>query len=365
MRFLILLYKEFVVFLRNKGLLAFTLYAFTLDIYLAGVGISLTLRNARFYVEDLDLSKASRQLVSDFHKPYFNFKGYLLNDGDVPELLLNDEALGVIEVPFNFERDLKAGKPVNVGLIVNGAEIGSSYLFAAYANQIAYDFLIDNTQLRFPMINPDARVYFNQDTSSKVFMSISELMTVITIFLVLLPASAVATEKEMGNIEMLNISPVSNLTFMFAKSISMGIVVLILTFFSVTLVIRGILNVPFNGSLFDFMVFTAIYSFAATGLSMFIAAVSKNMLQVTQLMVLILAPVLYLSGAWTPIESMPRFLRYLSYLSPLKYYIDGAFGIAIRGLGILDLKFDVASLLIMSIVLFIAGNAFMSRNIEG
>lgn len=361
MNFFVLLYKEIVQFLRNRGLFLFAVYAFTLDIYLAATGVDLTLKNASFYAQDFDLSHTSRELLLKFHRPFFNFKGYLLLDKDLERVLLNDEAIGVIRIPFNFEKDLKKGNRTEVGILVNGAEVSSSYLFSAYATQIIYNFLTG--KFFKPPIEVVPRVYFNQNCSSKLFMAYSELLTVITLFLLLLPASAVVLEKERGNIEMLLVSPVSNIVFMVAKSVSMGLIVLLFTAFALFSTVERVVEVPFRGSEVDFLLLTLLYVFTASGLSMFIASLSENMLQVSQITILVLIPILYLSGNWTPIEAMPKLLQWLSVLSPLKYYIDGALAIAIKGVHLKNLIPDVVALTLQGGTLFTLGNYFMVRKI--
>ncbi len=361
MNFLVLLYKEIVQFLRNRGLLLFAVYAFTLDIYLAATGIDLTLKNAPFFVQDNDFSFFSRELISKFPQPYFLFKGYLLSDSDVESVLMRDKAVGVIRIPFNFEKNLKKGCKTEIALIVNGAEISSSYLFSAYATQILYNFITGN--FFKPSLYVVPRVYFNQNSSSKLFMAYSELLTVITLFLLLLPASAVVLEKERGNIEMLTVSPLPNVVFMIAKSVAMGIVVLIFTAIALFFTIEKVVAVPFRGDEWNFLLLTVLYVFTASGLSMFIASLSENMLQVSQLTILLLIPILYLSGNWTPIEAMPKLLQWLSVLSPLKYYIDGALAIAIKGVPLKELTSDMVALTLQGGVLFALGNYFMIRKI--
>ncbi|ADU96833.1 ABC-2 type transporter [Thermovibrio ammonificans HB-1] len=359
MSYLVLLYKEIVQFLRNRGLLLFAVYAFTLDIYLAANGIDLTLKKAPFYALDRDLSHTSRELISRFPPYYFNFRGYLLNDSQVDEVLLSDRAVGVVVFPPDFERDLLSGRKTEVALFVNGAELSSSYLFSAYATRIILNFL--TASLYKPFVEVEPRVFYNQSCSSRLFMAYSELLTMITLFLLLLPASAVVLEKERGNIEMVIVSPLKPELFVAAKAVSMGIVVLLFTAFALLFTVKHLVGVKFAGSYWDFLLLTAVYTFAATGLSMFIAAVSENMLQVSQLTILILIPILYLSGNWTPIDAMPRVLQWLSVLSPLKYYVNGAFSIAIKGLSVWSLKRELFVLLLQGIGLFGLGTVILKR----
>ncbi len=365
MKFLVLIYKEIIQFLRNRGLLLFLIYSFTLDIYLAATGIELTLKNAKFYVQDYDFSPLSRELISSFPQPYFRFKGYVTSNKDLETLLLENKAIGIIRIPPHFEEKLKEGKSGKVGVIVNGAEISSSYLFSAYAQEIIYNFLFRlipvYPSMEFGIVEAKPRIFFNQNASSKIFMAYSELLTVITLFLLLLPASAVVMEKERGNIEMLMVSPVKTHTFLLVKAISMGIIILLSSVFAISVTIQRFCSVPFHGRVGDFAILTAFYIFTTVGLSLFIASLSKNMLQVSQLTVLILIPILYLSGDWTPIETMPKILQWLSNLSPLKFYIDGAYAVAIKGLSLEFLYKNLLYLFLQGTILFGLSNYFLRK----
>lgn len=365
MKFLILIYKEIIQFLRNRGLLLFLIYSFTLDIYLAATGIELTLKNAKFYVQDFDFSPLSRELISSFPEPYFKFKGYILNNKDIETLLTEDKAVGVIRIPSHFEERIKEGKSEKVGVVVNGAEISTSYLFSAYAQEVIYNFLAKLApmypSMESKIIEAKTRIFFNQNASSKTFMAYSELITVITLFLLLLPASAVVMEKERGNIEMLMVSPVKTHTVLIVKAISMGILILLSSLFAISITIQHFCYVPFHGKTTDFAVLTAFYIFATVGLSLFIASLSRNMLQVSQLSVLILIPILYLSGNWSPIETMPKILQWLSNLSPLKFYIDGVYGIAVKGLTLQFLTKDLFFLSLQGLILFGLSNYLLKK----
>ena len=86
---------------------------------------------------------------------------------------------------------------------------------------------------------------------------------------------------------------------------------------------------------------------------MVIGAISKNMFQASQFIVLFLTPILFLSGSWTPIEAMPKWIQPITQLSPLKYYMDASFGIALKGTGITYLWPDLIGLTSLGSVLFV------------
>ena len=84
---------------------------------------------------------------------------------------------------------------------------------------------------------------------------------------------------------------------------------------------------------------TTLYIFANAGLRLFVATIARNLAQVGLLSLLILAPIILLSGTWTPPEAMPTWLRLATTASPLRHHIDASYGILLKGAG-LDLLAD-------------------------
>lgn len=361
--FLILVYKELLHILRNRGLIIFLVYVFTVDIYLTAVGIELTLKNAKFFAEDYDNSNFSRELISRFSEPYFSFEGYIYDDKLIEKLLLEDKAIGILRIPSDFEEKVKEGKSVRIGLIVNGSEATLSTLFSVYATKIISDYFLEKYGVEELPLELRKRKFFNQNSESEYFMGISELITVLTLISIVLPAATIIKEKEEGTMETLYVSPVSIRKFLLAKAFSSSIVIFIFTAFSLIFVIEYLLQIPFRGNHLVFFFLTFLYLLTTTGLGMFIASFSKNMLQTVQLTFLVLLPMLYLSGNWIPIESMPKFFQYLSLFMPLRFYVDSAVSVIFKGVGIQDLTMNIMALLIMGGFVFIAGSYMLSRRI--
>jgi hypothetical protein len=116
-----------------------------------------------------------------------------------------------------------------------------------------------------------------------------------------------------------------------AKVIPTIALVLTLSTLSFLLVLVPVFGLPVRGSLLLFFGVTALYVFAMTSIGIAIALVARNMAQAVLIMILILQPMIFLSGAWNPPEAR---LRGISLVSPLRYYIDFAFGVILKGNGV-------------------------------
>ena len=356
--------KEFKQLFRDPILLAVLLYFFSADIYLAANGIHMDLRQASLMVLDRDRSATSRELIQRFQMPYFDLRGELFDAHQAQTLLDRGEVLAVLSVPPQFQRDLQAGLPVAVQFRVDASNAILGTLAISYAEEIlarfsqeqALERLGGSIQLQaVPRIEDLHRVYYNPNQNNPWFMSISELLTITTMLSLMLPAAAAVREKERGTIEQLVVTPLSPLQILLPKILSMGIVIVSGVAASLFLVIEPAFQLPIRGSLSLFFLVTALYVFATAGLGLFIASLSRTFGQVVMLVILLMMPLLLLSGAWTPPEAMPDFLRHAMIFSPLSHYIELAYGILLKGAGLAVLWDSLLGLALLGSLLFSFG----------
>ena len=152
--------------------------------------------------------------------------------------------------------------------------------------------------------------------------------------------------------EQLLVSPLSPFQVMFSKVLAMMIVMLIGTTFTLFVIMQPLFHVPARGSLGLFFTLTALYAFATAGIGMLAATFARNTGQLAMLLVLIIFPTIMLSGLWVQLESMPPWLRYAIDLTPLRYFIDVAYGILLRGVGLEILWDSVLKMAAIGVALF-------------
>jgi ABC-2 type transport system permease protein len=238
-------------------------------------------------------------------------------------------------------------------------------LATSYATEITAGFGRDFAMQRLglsagqmsaiPVIEDRHRVLYNPNQTDSWFMSISELLTVITMLSMMLPAAAAVREKERGTIEQLAVSPLTPLQILLPKVIAMSLVILLGTAVCLFLIIIPAFHLPVKGSIGLFFAVTALYVFATSGIGLFIATASRSLGQVTMLVILLLMPILLLSGAWTPPEAMPQGLRWAMTISPLYYFIEMGYAILLKGAGIDILTDSLLGLTLLGIVFFSFG----------
>jgi len=103
-----------------------------------------------------------------------------------------------------------------------------------------------------------------------------------------------------------------------------------------------------------FLVILPLFHIPIKG-SLFISTMSRNLAQAPMLAILILMPIIFLSGAWTPPDAMPVGLRQAMYLSPLYYFIEMSYGILLKGAGLPVLWDSLLNLALLGSGIFAVG----------
>ena len=354
--------KELLQLFRDIPLMAFLIYSFTLSVYVTGNGIQTQLKNAGLLVSDADRSVSSRELISRFHSPYFRFDGELTHPNEGFVRLDRGGSMMVLDIPTRFHEALVSGESTAVQLLVDTTNSPQGLSAAGYAARIVGQFSQELIMTRngqtgsssttVPMILSDHRVWFNQDQNETWFESISHLLRMITIFAVLLPAAALVREKERGTVEQLLVSPLTPAQIMLPKVVAMTLVILGATAVALFGVMLPVFGVPIRGSVALLFLLTALFIVATAGIGVFASTVTKNQAQVGMMTLLVVAPMLLLSGIFTPLETMPAWVRYLMALSPLRYFIEIATGILLKGIGLEMLWSQALSMLALGVSLF-------------
>ena len=352
-----ILKKEFLVFFRNLGLVIFILYAFTLDIYIAGKGIKVTPRNVSIgYVNEAD-DVIVNKIISSFHKPQFKKPKIFLSEKSLKRAIYNRKIMVGIIFDKYFVNNLLNKREAKIQVLIDSTAAAQADVTLIYLQNILAK-LQNNAKLPAKI---NIIKLFNPNFNTKWFMGLSELMSVITMLGLVLIAVVFVREKENGTWDIMLLMPVRGSLIIFSKILSQVLILMAGITMSLGLVMLGIFNAPVNGNLFDFYLISFLFSFAIGGIALVIAAVSKTILQVGHLTIVIMLPLIFLSGAWTPLNSMQPFIQFLSYFSPLRYYIEATQDIFFRGSGFFDLLPYFGAELLIAVVLFYIGYKKIGR----
>ena len=363
--------KEFAQILRDRPLVFILLWTFTVAIYTSGNSRSADVDRIPTAVYDLSQSAASRDFLGHLRPPYFKIVGYLTAERDVGEWLDTGRASIVVLVPPDFHRCIAAGESAHVQVLTDGALATSATVAIAYIAGISAQYsatLVTHRAgtpaVRVPSIDERLRVKFNPNMLSTWFGGLLELMTMFAMVSLLLTSANMVREKEHGTLEQLLVSPARPFEIFVAKMIPTLVVVLSLSGLSFLLVLRPLFHLPVRGSLMLFYSGAALFVFAMTSLGMAIAVVARSLAQAMMIMILVLQPMVFLSGAWNPPEAMIPWLRTIGMLSPLRYFIDFGYSVILKGSSAAMVGHDLVAIAALGAAMFAFSITWFQRSLR-
>lgn len=193
------------------------------------------------------------------------------------------------------------------------------------------------------LYNPQMKSAYNfvPGIMGLLFILICSIMTSVSI----------VREKESGTMEVLLVSPVRPVWIVFAKMIPYFLLSC-LDLALILLLARYVLGVPMSGSIAGIVAISVLYLLLALALGLFISTVADR--QATALVIsamLMLLPVIMLSGMVFPVENMPGVLQALSCVIPARWYIEAVRKLMIQALPFSAVMREFGILLAMTVAL--------------
>ena len=326
--------------------------------FIFGFAITTDVKNVRTVVVTSQMSPQTRAAVERLAaSEYFDIVSTVQTPQEAERLIRSQKADLAI-APQTHPRPLPVMEgSSNLGwqIIVDGADPNMSQQWVTYAQAILAQPVSSKSIYSPPsqggagggslrlLYNPQMRSAYNfvPAIMGMLLMLICAMMTSISI----------VREKERGTMEVLLVSPARPLMVIVAKVVpylvlAFAIMVVIL------LMARFVLGVPLAGSLFWIVAVSTLYILLALSLGLLISNIAQTQL-VALLMsaMVLLMPIVMLSGMLFPVESMPTVLQWISAVVPPRYYIECMRKLMIMGVGIGDVMREVLVLAAMTAVL--------------
>ncbi|MDQ1325660.1 MAG: type transport system permease protein [Campylobacterota bacterium] len=357
--------KELRTLLRDKIMLFLILYSFSLGIYVAGTAASVDIKNASIAFVDEDRSALSGRIIGAFYKPRFNTPQIISFD-EIDARMDSGYYTFVVVIPDDFEKNVLKGQGSDVQLNIDATRMTQAGIGAGYIQQIimqeANAFL--ETQAHPAPIILITNFKYNPNLTSSWFGSLNEVINNIITLSILLAGAALIREREHGTIEHLLVMPLHPTEIMLAKIWSMGFVILLGITFGLLIIVEIVLKVPLSGSMPLFLLSVFLLLFSTTSIGIFMGMIANTMPQMGMLFILIILPLIMLSGGLTPCESMPAAIQYIMSLSPTSHYVDIAKAILFRGAGIDIVWKDLVAIFTIGLFFFLFALLTFKKSLE-
>lgn len=318
---------------------------------LFGFAVTNDVRNVRIIVVMSNADNATQQVADRLAaSEYFTLTKVVATPTEAEKAIRDQKA----DMAIVFSQDF-ASRKSGYQLIVDGADPNMAQQWTTYANAV-----INNTEAK--AVN--TKLLYNPQMKSTYNFVPAIMGTLLMLVCAMMTSISIVREKEKGTMEVLLVSPTKPLMIIVAKLVPY--LVLAFTILSIILLMSSfVLGVPIKGSLFWIYVVSTIYILLALSLGILVSTIAET--QLVALLIsamLLMMPVIMLSGMMFPIESMPKILQYISAIIPTRYYISAMRKLMIMGVGIEEVYFEVSVLISMLIALMSLALAKFNKRLE-
>lgn len=342
-----LLIKEFTM-LRRDAFLSRTIVLLPLVVMLVlPLVTTMDVKNVEVAVVDNDMSQLSRRIITDMDaSEHLSVSESSFTFNDALAAIEDGHAYATVTIPQGYSRMLQEGQLPKLDIRANGVDAIKGMLAARYALQSLGVTLTQwraETGYDIPDTDSSVMYMYNPTLSYKNYM-IPALMVVLLVMICgILPALNLVTEKEFGTIEAMNVTPVGKMTFVLSKLIPFWIIGLLVITLGILVgwLVYGLKPI---GSVPAIYLASFIFSLLMSGLGLSVANKSSTMLQTIFVCFAFVIIFMLMGGLFTPIESMPQWAQYFTYIVPPRYFIEIMRSIYLKGASMADIWSDYAAL---------------------
>lgn len=336
-----MLQKELRQIFRDPRLKRIIFVAPVIQLIVFGYAVNTDLRNASTFVVDQDQTQESRALVDALTASgYFRVVGRSARPADLTAALDKNRAVMGVQIPARFAADLAAGRSPGVQLLFDGSNSNTATIAQGNATRIVQQFALAHLQATGSVptggIELRTRAWYNPDLASRVYNVPAVIGIILMLMSLLLTAMAVVREREMGTLEQLSVTPLTPTEFMLGKTLPPAII----AFFDlvlITLVAILWFGIPFRGSAIALLAAALLYILTGLAFGLLISTISKTQQEAFMALFLIFMPFIILSGFMFPIFTMPEAFQLLTYLNPIRHFLEVVRGIFLKGDGLREL----------------------------
>ena len=327
--------KEFKQIYRDKRTLTVLFGMPVMMLVLFGFAIRNEVSNAQIGILDLSKDEITRTITQKLEaSDSFRIRAYLQSYDEVEDLFRQGNIKEVVVFETDFKEKLISENVADVQIITDATDPNLANLIQSYTANIIRDYvqdLNDNGQVQQAGLHTKVRMMYNPELRS-VNLFVPGLIAVILMLIsTLMTSISITREKELGNMEILLVSPLKPHHIIVGKVLPY-LVLSVVNVVTILVLARFVFQVPFQGSYFLFFTEATLFILTALALGVFISSAANN--QQTAMMVSLaglLLPTVLLSGFIFPVSSMPVPLQWISHAIPAKWFLIIVRGIMLKG----------------------------------
>ena len=318
---------------------------------LFGYAVRNDVRNVRTVIVMSNTDYVTQQAVDRLSaSEYFTITQVVATPVEAEQAIRDQKA----DLAIVFGKDYASGHS-GLQIIVDGADPNMAQQWTQYANAVI-------TNPNNGLVN--TKLLYNPQMKSAYNFVPAIMGTLLMLVCAMMTSISIVREKERGTMEVLLVSPVRPILIIIAKVIPYLVLAFIILIV-ILLMANSLLGVPLQGSVFWIFVISTIYILLALSLGLLVSSIAKTQLVALLLSAMVLLmPIVMLSGMFFPIESMPKVLQYVSAIIPTRYYTSAMRKLMIMGVGVRQVMHEMIVLICMLIGLLGLSLAMFNKRLE-
>jgi len=354
--------RESLEIARDPIRIAFALLGPIILMIAFGYGITFDVEDISYAVLDRDQSPESRLYLENFASSrYFDQRQPLLSYRDLDDGLRKAQLTFAIEIPPGFGKEIKRGRPPEVGIWLDGtvpfrAETARGYVLGVHQFYLEQQLhsKIGHRQQAAP-ISIETRFRYNQDFKSVYSIVPGTIMMLLIWIPAMMTAAGVVREKEMGSITNFYATPVTSLEFLLGKQFPY-IVIGLINFATLVLLAVLLFQVPIKGSVAALLVGGLLYVIATTGLGLLMSSFMKTQIAaIFGTAIITTVPAISFAGLFAPVASLTPGAQVFANIFPSSYFQQISLGTFTKSLGFDGLMFNFAMIALLSFIYLMLG----------
>jgi len=361
-----LMRKEFNQTRRDTRIVMSLIVPPALLLLVFGSVLNSKIENVRLGVIDQSGTSESRELIADLSvSRSFRLTRAFLSPGDLSDAVMDGRVQAGLIIPAEFSRDLWKGRQANVQFVLNAMDANTATVAKTYAQGVvsAYGKGVrgPGVHARFDeTVGAVARpggvelqpsFLYNPGLFAAWFTVTGVVGLLCILNSTLVASSALVKEREAGTIEQLLMSPATTTEIIVAKIAPLFAALCVMVVILVVGIGRVVFGVPFNGSVFLVFAGAALCLLGGIGIGIFLATFTRSAYQTQLASFFINPPLAFLSGAVTPVEAMPAWLRPVTQINPIYHFGVIARGSMLKGSGLETLWPNFLALVLIALAL--------------
>jgi ABC-2 type transport system permease protein len=352
--------KEFIQIFRDPRTLGLILVMPIVQLFLLGYAATTDVKNVPIAVLDQSRTPESRALLDAFRAAdYFRIDYEVFSEEEIQILIERGDVRAALIIPPDYNRRLLEGD-AQVSMVLDGSDatvgstalstanlIGQSYSIKVLTEQAARQGRAAAVQ---PPLEVRTRVWYNPDLVSAYFMIPGMIGMILYFITALLTASAIVRERERGTIEQLIVTPIRSWELVVGKVVPY----VLLGFFDtmeVLLIGHYWFKVPIRGDLGLIFATSGLLLLSSLGIGLFASTIANTQQEAFLTVMFTMLPGIFLSGFFFPLDAMPRFLQFVSYIIPLRYFLVIIRTLLLKGVGAVAIQNEIIALAIFGVVI--------------